>query len=1221
MSEAERQRIRKMFMEVAALPLMERAAALNKLCEGSPALRIEVERLLQADADAGAGGFMANPTNSFVGVPAGPDNRTTSDAVITERPGEIIGPYKLLQTIGEGGFGTVYMAEQQRPIVRKVALKIIKLGMDTRQVVARFEQERQALALMDHPNIAKVLDGGATDSGRPYFVMELVKGIIITEYCDKNNLSARERLELFIPVCQAVQHAHHKGVIHRDIKPSNILVTLHDGKPVPKVIDFGVAKATNARLTEKTLFTDHHQFIGTPAYMSPEQAELSGLDIDTRADVYALGVLLYELMTGTTPFENTELMKAGYAEIQRIIREVEPPKPSTRVATLGGSLAATASRRNIEPARLGLLLKGDLDWIVMKALEKDRQRRYDTPIDMSQDVQRHLAGDAILAAPPSAVYRVRKFLRRHKTRVIAGATILGVLMLGIIGTSAGFVSAARRAESERLAKIEAEQRREVAVQKTFEAEAERTKAVKAGETIEYNAYVANIQAAAAALEMHRADRLRQRLDACPEHLRGWEWNWLNAESDNSLLVLKRTVGIAAVLYSPDSRRIATVSYDSTMRVWDESTGTVLTEFKVHTEAVNDASFSPDGTRIVTASDDRTARVWDAATGASVVELDGHTFRVSSASFSSDGTRIVTGSGDKTARVWNAANGTPLVELKGHTSGVYSALFSPDGTRIVTASDDGTARVWDSAKGDTLIELKGHTSGVYSALFSPDDTRIVTASHDGTAKMWDAATGTALVEIKGHYGSLNRTSFNPDGTRIVTTSAGRMPRVWDSATGTALLELKGHTSNVISASFSPDGTRIVTASADNTARVWDASTGSSLFELRGHIDGVFKAEFNIDGTRLLTASWDTDVRVWDTYPDRHLTQFSGNNDIGRAVSFMPDGARILTSSEYGKWQVRDVTSGSILAEICHSLGIRSATFSPDGARILAIYADSTVRVLLTATGATLAELEGHVGYVNSASFNSDGTQIITRSGNDTLRVWDAATGACLGELKGPTKGVLSTSFSPSGTRIVTGSFDGIARVWDAATGFELVELKGHKSEVSSACFSPDGTRIITTSYDKTARVWDSATGASLLVLKGHKESVDSASFSPDGTRIVTGSFDTTARVWDAITGACFVEIDGHVESAAKVSFSPDGTRLVTQAGDGSIRIFDSLPYRERFPAIRKFRDVTARLESVIRERVRGGAEVARLRAEYVADEALAHEERTAALAILYRIQEE
>src|SRR5262245_56738248 len=332
---------------------------------------------------------------------------------VAEQTGMMIGRYKLLQQIGEGGFGIVFMAEQIEPVQRKVALKIIKAGMDTREVIARFEAERQALALMDHPSIAQVLDGGTTASGRPYFVMELVRGIPITGYCDQHNLSTRERLELFIKVCHAIQHAHQKGIIHRDLKPSNVLVTLHDGEPVPKVIDFGVAKALGQKLTEKTLFTRFEQMIGTPAYMSPEQAALGGLDIDTRSDIYSLGVLLYELLTGVTPLDAETLRQAGLDKVRQIIQETDPPSPSTRVLTLGRQMLDVATHRHTEPAALSRLLRGDLDWITMKALEKDRSRRYETVSGLAQDIEFHLKDETVAARPPSAAYLLSKFLRRH----------------------------------------------------------------------------------------------------------------------------------------------------------------------------------------------------------------------------------------------------------------------------------------------------------------------------------------------------------------------------------------------------------------------------------------------------------------------------------------------------------------------------------------------------------------------------------------------------------------------------------------------------------------------------------------------------------------------------------------------------------------------------------------------------------------------------------------
>ncbi len=446
--------LRQIFDLVFQAPPADRPALLDRECGGDAALRRRLEAMIAA---AEGESFLGEPTADVLPRPSDLPTHRSQAAVtqaVFEGPGTRIGPYKLLQLIGEGGFGSVFMAEQERPVARKVALKIIKLGMDTRAVVARFEQERQALALMDHPNIAKVFDAGATETGRPYFAMELCKGDPITLYSDKQSLRIRDRLELFAQVCQAVQHAHAKGVIHRDLKPSNILVSSQDGRPHAKIIDFGIAKATASKLTEKTLFTEHKQLIGTPEYMSPEQAEGS-LDIDTRTDVYSLGVLLYELLTGSTPFTSNELRSVAYAEIQRIIREVDPPKPSTRLSESAETIASVAASRHTEPKRLGAIVRGELDWIVMKALEKDRARRYESANSLAADIQRHLAGEAVVAAPPGASYRARKFIRRHKAAVAVAGVITLALLLGLAGTTYGLQKAIRARNDEAAAKTTA----------------------------------------------------------------------------------------------------------------------------------------------------------------------------------------------------------------------------------------------------------------------------------------------------------------------------------------------------------------------------------------------------------------------------------------------------------------------------------------------------------------------------------------------------------------------------------------------------------------------------------------------------------------------------------------------------------------------------------------------------------------------------------------------
>ena len=466
-----------LFFTALALPTAGRSAYLASACGEDDTLRGRVELLLRAHEEVRS--FME--TSPAAGVVETPTRHTLQPE---EKPGETIGRYKLLQKIGEGGCGVVYMAEQQEPVVRRVALKVIKLGMDTKEVIARFEAERQALALMNHPNIASVLDGGATEAGRPFFVMELVRGVPITKFCDEQNLTTAARLELFTAVCHAVQHAHQKGIIHRDLKPSNILVTLHDGKPVPKVIDFGIAKATQGKLTDSTVFTAFEQFIGTPAYMSPEQAEMSGLDIDTRSDIYSLGVLLYELLTGRPPFDPKTLVAGGLDEIRRIIREVEPPKPSTQLSTLAAADRTTIARlRGVDPAKHRVQLSGDLDWIVMKALEKNRARRYETPSEFAADIARHLGNEPVLACPPSTVYRLSKLFGRYKLAFTAAAMIALAVAAGAIvstwqairATRAEHVAVAERTRAEN-ARTEAEAARGREAALRIEAEKNQTRA-------------------------------------------------------------------------------------------------------------------------------------------------------------------------------------------------------------------------------------------------------------------------------------------------------------------------------------------------------------------------------------------------------------------------------------------------------------------------------------------------------------------------------------------------------------------------------------------------------------------------------------------------------------------------------------------------------------------------------------------------------------------------
>jgi hypothetical protein len=500
----------------------------------------------------------------------------------------------------------------------------------TRQVIARFEAERQALALMDHPNIARVLDAGATQTGRPYFVMELVKGIPITDYGDQSQLSPGERLELFLPVCQAVQHAHQKGIIHRDLKPSNVLVTLHDGTPVIKVIDFGIAKALGQQLTEKTLFTNFAQLIGTPLYMAPEQAALSGLDVDTRSDIYSLGVLLYELLTGTTPFDRERLQKAGYDEMRRILREEEPPKPSTRLSTLGRAATTLSTNRKSEPRKLCQLLRGELDWIVMKALDKDRNRRYETASGLAADVQRYLRHEPVQACPPSALYRFRKFARRNQVLLITAGVVFAALVLGtVVSVSQGV----RAMQAEHLAQTRLE-------------------------TLEGNLYFYRIALAAGELAANHASRAEELLHLCRLDQRGWEWHFLKRRlHEEPLTPAGHTKAAGGLAFSPNGQVLASASFDGSVRLWDPGTGACLHTLTGKSQTFARVAFSPDGQHLAAASYDGTVTVWN-LTADQERQLKGHPGRVEALVFSPDGRHLAWASQAGFVIVWDLVGDSP-----------------------------------------------------------------------------------------------------------------------------------------------------------------------------------------------------------------------------------------------------------------------------------------------------------------------------------------------------------------------------------------------------------------------------------------------------------------------------------------------------------------------------------------------------------------------------------
>jgi WD40 repeat protein/serine/threonine protein kinase len=1086
-----------------------------------------VQCLLQLALDAADPALPALPTTRLTAPPAAASPappRATGEAAppsATEKAGDRIGRYKLLQKLGEGGCGVVYLAEQEEPVRRRVALKVIKLGMDTREVIARFEAERQALALMDHPNIAKVLDAGTSEQGRPFFVMELVRGISITRYCDENKLGTRQRLEVFIQVCQAIQHAHQKAIIHRDIKPSNILIADHDGVPVPKVIDFGIAKATAGQtLTDKTLFTAFEQFIGTPAYMSPEQARLSGLDIDTRCDIYSLGVLLYELLTGNTPFDAKRLSEAGLDEVCRIIREEEPPRPSTRLHTLSAAEQTTvAKHRAIEPPKLLGLVRGDLDWIVMKCLEKDRNRRYDTTGALAQELQCYLRNEPVRARPPSTAYRIQRAWRRHKLVVSAAAAVAIALMVGLTVSVWQAVRATKAERQQERLRQAAQNERDHALEAQRLADLERARAEGQRTNAERNLYLANLSLLQQAWDQNNGDRVRELLEeTAPYPQRGFEWYYWQRQMHLDVLTLRGQLEVWRVAYSPDGQRILTSGGDRTVKLWEAGTGHLLLTFEGHGDRVGALAFSPDGRRIVTGSRDRRAKVWDAATGKELLTLRGHSDGISSVAFSPDGRRILTGSSDNTAKLWDALSGKSLLTLRGHTNGITSVAFSPDGRWLATASLDGRAKLWETDSGKELLTLEGNGGWILSVAFSPNGQRIATGSSHGTIKVLEAATGRELLAIKQQTVPITSVAFSPDGQRIVTGGWDTGAKVWDAESGRELLVLKGHTKGIGSAVYSPNGQWILTGSDDRTAKVWDANSTPELNLLGGQHGRVFALAFSPNSQRIATAGGDHTAQVWDLATAKELLTLQGHAKRVTALAFSPDGQRIATGSQ-----------------------------------------DLTAKVWDAAIGKPLFTLRGHTGPIGSIAFSQDGRRIVT--GGWEHKVWEAATGKLLFTFKGESilvstgdagPSFISAAFSPDSRRIVAPTARSTAKVWDADSAKELFTLEGHSNLVCSVEFSPDGQRILTGSADQTAKLWDAGSGRELLTLKGHSGYVYRAVFSPDGQRIATGSADQSIKLWDALTGKELLTFQT-LALIDPVAFSPDG-RWLAAGGEEAARLW-------------------------------------------------------------------
>jgi serine/threonine protein kinase/WD40 repeat protein len=1120
------------FLKALDLPSpAEQAAFLDEACGADGAMRRQIEAMLQAHSAQDS--FLEKPAAALSPTIDQPPQHAAEDDV-SERPGTRIGSYKLLQQIGEGGMGVVWMAEQQEPVRRMVAVKIIKPGMDSAQVVARFEAERQALALMDHLNIARVLDAGATPSGRPFFVMELVHGIPIARFCDDHKLTPRQRLELFIPVCRAIQHAHQKGIIHRDIKPSNVLVTMYDDKPVPKVIDIGVAKAIDQRLTEKTLFTHYGALVGTFEYMSPEQAEMNALGVDTRTDIYALGVMIYELLTGTTPLERERVRQAGLQELVRLIKEEEPQQPSVRLSS-ADTLAKIAAARGTEPARLSQLVRGEIDWIVMKCLEKDRTRRYDTASALARDIERYLGDEPIDAGPPSAAYRLRKFVKRNRGPMTAAAGMLLAIVLGIIGTTWGWLDAIAAR------KDEADQRK-----KAVEAISDKAKAEE----------IARIAAQKRAdVEKQRADEAGQRMGAVKAHLafeRGI--NRLDrGEIGPGLLWLAR-----GLEYAPEDEVELRGSLRRFLGGWGSEAPLVPHAILPGMgDDVHTVVFSPNGKTLVTA-----ARSQDAKT--------------------------------ERVQVWNATTLQPIGAAMDCPAAIWGLglRFSPDSRQFLLLGDDARLLDLETRKmgepfGVAADEKDGR--GVRSAAFSPDGKSVVLCYNQALrARVWDIASGKrkfVLGEPVNPTNLARGACYSADGKSIYTFDDEAIRR-WNADTGAE--ETPGtpilRTGDYVRAVAAANGKRFVLALKDNVAGFLSVND-DKVAQFQG---ADFRPEQYVnqialsgDGRIVATSGNDWTIRVWEWAGKKatlsgSLIRHPGPN-FWPDLALSPDGKTLATANGSCRlWDVKAIMEPQKTARfVCRQKLAHALAFHPDGKSLwvaseMAPSGRSPAGTVLGVrrwsieTGKEIGEPLTHDGAgVWCLAVSNNGKLLATGSIHDaSVRLWDAATSRPVGEVCRIDKGanLRAIAFRPDDREVfaLSRSIRGDAPVrlhrWDVKSSTLLADDIIAKAPYEiSLLFSPNGAYCAGLPYgpESSPFILDTATAKPVGMPELQFRPIGFA-FSPDGKTYLTELRDvlndgdkSRLRLWETATGKALGEsalsnvLRGGWGYADRMAFAPDG----------------------------------------------------------------------------------
>ncbi len=1114
----------------------EREAFLDAACGGDTALRARLEALLRHHAEDD---FLEEPAGAG-DLPAGPGP--------VEEVGTVIGRYKLLEKIGEGGCGVVYMAEQHEPVRRRVALKVLKLGMDTRQVIARFDAERQALALMDHPYIAKVLDAGATETGRPYFVMELVRGLRITDFCDQNSLSTRDRLDLFGQVCRAVQHAHQKGIIHRDLKPANILVTMHDGVPLPKVIDFGIAKATQGRLTDQTLFTAFEQFIGTPAYMSPEQAEISGTDIDTRSDIYSLGVLLYELLTGKTPFDSKELVEAGLDQMRRMIREKEPARPSTRLSTmLAADLTAIAQRRQTEPPKLLSVVRGDLDWIVMKCLEKDRTRRYETANGLAMDLQRHLNNEPVVACPPSKLYRFKKSVNRNKLAYTAAAAVMVTLMTGL-GLATWMFFGERRAHDRAMAaereqsRLRAEEAKEktAAQQALYDSLLGQARAMRLARRVGYRDRVFALLEQAKALDVPRKSLvdLRHEAMACLGDFIGLTPpTFTNFPS--TLMPSGSAVGSACL--DPSGRLGAFALDDGTIRLRGMPSGREIARLTGANELFDQLCFTSTG--------DQLFAVGAPAEGNIIGTEFWPKLRLYSWACDGDGRWQQTGS-----RALPGAG-----KMLRDNAEVYNVVreLSVDLPLTIKSINPGSpAERSDLHVGDEVVGFAEVPVSSFEELTN------LLQEYGGQATSIIVKRGGQRVELTVTPRIDPASKRSLMGVRFGVTATFRP---FNAKTGTFVAGYE--VTNTLPAqwhfyySFTPDARLLAVETVDKehlnpsvTANLYDWKSGQRINQL--HLPMPATIILSEDG-RYVACFSDAGCTIYALPGLERIGHF--NESAGQFPVFSGNMVA-LPMWQWNRIHLWNLVTREDVALLDAPDYEYPVTFTSNGASLLAI-GNHHARLYRLHTPEKL-ELAPHAAAVPALAFSPDGARLASVGKDRTLRVYDAMTGRVVwqtNDLPGPGQCV---AYSPNGLWLATGDLrTDLVCIWDTQTGQRLLELGTNSvGETWSAQFSPDGRSLAAVSQGTAAetRIWaierskrnEAKCGLTAKLVKTFRGAGESLLFAPD-SRFLVFNWASNLYLWDFTASQLQLLSTQVVSSVGCESFTPDGRQLLTIGTNGEV----------------------------------------------------------------------